>query len=139
MGKSKTYAELKIGDRACITKTITPEIVNKFAEITGDYNPIHVDAEYAKNTRFGRPIAHGMLCAGLLSAVFATQLPGEAVYLKHVITFKKPVFVGETVTAWVEIIRKTNDQKRIFEARAWVENQAGELLADGEGTLMTSA
>ncbi|MDR1396365.1 MAG: MaoC family dehydratase [Desulfarculales bacterium] len=139
MSVSKTYAELKIGDRACVTRTITPEMVNKFAEVSGDYNPVHLDAEYAKTTRFGRPIAHGMLCIGLLSALFGTQLPGEAIYIKHLITFKKPVFVGETVTAWVEIVRKTDDRKRIFEARAWVENQAGEVLVDGEATLMTAA
>ena len=135
----KTYAELEVGERACITKTISMQVVKNFAEITGDYNPLHLDPEYAKDTRFGKPIAHGMICAGLLSAVVGTKLPGEAIYMAHNLIFKRPLYVGDTVTAWVEIKEKVNDAKKIFKTRAWVEDSEGKVLVDGEGTYMAVA
>jgi 3-hydroxybutyryl-CoA dehydratase len=139
MAVNKTYAELKIGDRDSITKKITPEVVAKFADVSEDFNPLHLDPEYAKTTRFGRNIAHGMLCAGLLSAVIGVKLPGEAIYMTHNFVFKRPVFVGDTVTAWAEVIEKIDDEKKIFKTRSWVENSEGKVLVDGEATFMAVA
>ena len=134
----KTYAELKVGDKASLTKTITPQVVQAFAEVSEDFNPLHLSEEYAKTTRFGRPIAHGMISAGLMSAIGGTKLPGEAIYISHNMQFKRPIFVGETVTAWVEIIDKMDDEKKLIKARAWVENQDGKLVVDGEAVYMAS-
>jgi 3-hydroxybutyryl-CoA dehydratase len=134
----KTYAELKVGDKASLKKTITPAVVKMFADVSDDQNPLHQDEAYAKTTMFGRCIAHGMISAGLMSAVAGTKLPGEAVYMSHTMQFKRPVYINDTVTAWMEITEKVNDAKKIFKARAWVENQDGKVVVDGEATFMAA-
>src|SRR5918994_7915527 len=93
-----------VGDSAEITKTITDGDVQAFADLTGDHNPVHVDDEFAKTTRFGRRIAHGMLTASLISSVLANKLPGEgSVYLGQTLQFVAPVFPGDEVTARVTV------------------------------------
>ena len=89
----------KVGDSAEITKTIEQADIHAFADVTGDHNPVHVDEEFAKTTRFRRRIAHGMLTASLISAVLANKLPGEgSVYLGQTLQFVAPVFPGDRVT-----------------------------------------
>ena len=86
----------QVGDSAEITKTIEQSDIDAFARVTGDHNPVHVDEEFAKTTRFGRRIAHGMLTASLISAVLANKLPGEgSVYLGQRLQFRAPVFPYE--------------------------------------------
>lgn len=138
MPVNKTYAELKVGDKDSITKTITPSVVKAFADVSEDHNPLHQDEEYAKTTMFKRCIAHGMISAGLMSAVAGTKLPGDAVYISHNMRFKLPVFVGDTITAWLAITEKMDDAKKIFKTRAWVENQHGKVVVDGEAVFMAS-
>ncbi|MDR1741684.1 MAG: MaoC family dehydratase [Synergistaceae bacterium] len=98
------YSDLAVGMRDELTRTVTQDDVRRFAEVTGDFNPVHVDADFAAKTRFGRVIAHGSLGAGFISAVMGTKLPGPgAVYMEQTLRFVAPVFIGDTITAAAEI------------------------------------
>jgi 3-hydroxybutyryl-CoA dehydratase len=125
-----------IGDNASISKTITDADIHAFAEVTGDHNPLHLDDEYAAKTRFGRRIAHGMLCASLISAVLANELPGAgSVYLSQTLKFVKPVFPGDTVTARVTVIG-IRDDKPIMKLETVCLNQRDEPVLQGEATVL---
>jgi 3-hydroxybutyryl-CoA dehydratase len=125
------YNEIKIGDRASLSLTITEAHIVAYAGIAGDVNPLHVDAEFAKQTMFGERIAHGMLVAGLISAVLGTQLPGpDSIYLGQELRFTAPVKIGDTVTAVVTVTEKRDD-KRIIKLQTTVSNQHGEVVIDG--------
>lgn len=131
--------EFKAGQRASISKTITEADVYGFAGITGDFNPLHVDAEYARRSRFGERIAHGMLTAGLISTVLGMRLPGPgAVYLSQSLKFLKPVKFGDTVTAAAEVAAYRQD-KRVLTLRTSCTNQHGETVAEGESVLLVDA
>ncbi|XP_048737143.1 hydroxyacyl-thioester dehydratase type 2, mitochondrial-like [Ostrea edulis] len=96
---------LKVGDKETLTKTFTKEDVETFAKISLDNNPLHTDPDFAKATKFGRCIVHGVLVHGLISAVCATKLPGQgSVYLSQEMKFVAPAFVNESVTAEVEVL-----------------------------------
>ena len=108
------FAELKIGMTDYVTKTITAEDIDKFAEISLDKNPVHLDEEYASKTIFKKRIAHGILVSGLISAVLGTKLPGEgAIYMGQELKFMAPVFIGDTITATVEIIELIAEKNRV--------------------------
>ena len=127
-----TYDTLTIGTKESTSKTITDEDVRLFAQVTTDHNPLHLDEEYAKKTLFGRRIAHGMISAGLISAVLGTKLPGEGpIYMGQELKFKRPVFIGDTVTAWVEVVEKDDAKKRLV-LHTWVEKQDGTVVTDGQ-------
>ena len=131
-----TYDEIRIGDRASFTKTVSEYDVYQFAGVTGDFNPIHVDAEYAKNSVFKERIAHGILTAGFISNVLAMQLPGrDTIYLSQNLAFLAPVKIGDTVTEEVEVLEK-KDSKRIIRLRTIVKNQRDELVLEGEAVVM---
>jgi 3-hydroxybutyryl-CoA dehydratase len=99
------FEDLRLGQKASFGKTITESDVVLFAAVTGDTNPMHLNADYAKNTIFGERIAHGMLAAGLLTKVLGTQLPGPGtIYLSQTLKFRAPVRIGQTVTATVEVV-----------------------------------
>ncbi|HEY8369179.1 MAG TPA: MaoC family dehydratase [Thermodesulfobacteriota bacterium] len=107
-------APLEVGARAELTRTLTDADIRKFAEATGDTNPVHLDEAYAKGTVFGGRIAHGLLTAGLVSAVLANRLPGPGtVYLSQTLEFKAPVRPGDTVTAEVEVLEVTGRRARL--------------------------
>jgi len=128
----------KAGDTASITKTITDEDIRKFADASGDHNPLHLDEEFAKTTRFGRRIAHGMLSASLISAVIAGDLPGEgSIYLAQTLQFVAPVFPDDTVTAKVTIVSQRED-KPIVKLATVCTNQHGEVVVKGEATVLIS-
>ncbi len=131
--------EFQPGQRASITKTISEADVYGFAGITGDFNPLHVDAEYARRSRFGERIAHGMLTAGLISTVLGMRLPGPgAVYLSQSLKFLKPVKFGDTITAAVEVA-SYHVEKRILTLRTSCTNQYGDAVAEGESVLLVDA
>ena len=126
------YDDIKIGDEASLSRTITEAHIVNFAGITGDFNPVHVDAEYAQQSMFGERISHGMLMAGLISAVLGMQLPGaNAIYLSQELKFTAPVKIGDTVTVTATVTEKRDD-KRIITLRTTVSNQKGELVVDGK-------
>jgi len=132
-----TYDELKIGNKASFSKTISESDIYQFAGITGDFNPLHVDAEYAKTTVFKERIAHGILTAGFISSVLAMKLPGpDTIYLSQNLIFKSPVKIGDTVKAEVEVLEK-RDAKKIIRLRTLVKNQHNEIVIDGEAVVMT--
>ena len=129
--------KFSIGDSAEITKTIEQSDVDAFAQVTGDHNPVHVDEEFAKTTRFGRRIAHGMLTASLISAVLANKLPGEgSVYLGQTLQFVAPVFPGDEITARVTVIEIRED-KPIVKLETICVNQRGETVIRGEATVLS--
>ena len=129
------YADIKIGDEASLSRTITEAHIVNFAGITGDFNPVHVDAEYAQQSMFGERICHGMLMAGLISAVLGMQLPGSnAIYLGQDLKFTAPVKIGNTVTVTATVTEKRDD-KRIIKLRTTVSNQKGELVVDGNAVV----
>jgi 3-hydroxybutyryl-CoA dehydratase len=131
-----TFDTLKVGDKDSISKLITGDVVEKFADVSNDANPLHLDEEFAKTTRFGRRIAHGMISAGLISAVHGMIIPGQgAVYISQTLKFKRPVFLGDTLTAWAEVQEKDNAKKRVT-MKNKVENQKGEVVVEGEGLLL---
>ena len=130
--------KLNIGDTAEITKTITERDIEAFAEVTGDRNPVHLDEEFAKTTRFGRRIAHGMLTASLISSVLANQLPGEgSVYLGQTLQFVVPVFPGDEITARVTVI-EVRENRPIVELETICVNQRGETVIRGEAKVLVS-
>ncbi len=129
---------LQIGNSASLTKTFTDEDVRKFAEISGDNNPVHLDDDYAAQTQFKKRIAHGMLTAGLISAVLGTKLPGEgSIYLGQTINFRAPVYLGDTITATVTII-KMHERKPIVTLETVCKNQDDVVVLDGEAVLLAA-
>lgn len=128
----KTFDELKLGDSARFSKTVTDADIYLFAGVTGDLNPAHIDETYAKGTFFKTRIAHGMLSAGFISAVIGTRLPGPGtVYMHQTLDFLAPVRIGDTVTATVEVIEKGEDKKRV-RLKTTCVNQEGVMVLDGE-------
>lgn len=127
--------DFQIGQKATLSKTITEADIVSFAGISGDFNPVHVDAEYAKTTRFGGRIAHGLLTASLISGVLGTRLPGPgSIYLSQQLKFLIPVAIGDTVTATVEVTRVRED-KPIITLLTTCHNQRGEKVVDGEAVM----
>lgn len=128
--------ELRPGDHAEFSKTVTESDVVLFAGITGDFNPVHVDAVQAAASRFGGRIAHGLLSAGFISACIAMKLPGPgAIYLSQSLRFTRPVRIGDTVTARVEVV-EWNAAKRRARLATTCRNQDGALVIDGEAMVM---
>jgi len=126
----------KVGDAAELTRVIDEATVSWFAEATGDRNPVHLDEAYAAATPFGRRIAHGMLVAGSISAVLGTRLPGPGcVYLGQTLQFRAPVFLGEEITARVEVI-KVREDKPVITLRTTCTNARGEVVIEGEAVLL---
>jgi len=126
----------KEGDTAKLIKTVTQSDIEQFAELVGDRNPMHVNPDFAKKTRFGRPIAHGMWGLSLVSAVLGTKLPGPGtIYLSQTVQFKAPVFAGDTLTAKVKVLEVRQD-KPIVKLETTCENQKGELILMGESVVL---
>jgi 3-hydroxybutyryl-CoA dehydratase len=125
------YEDIKVGDEASLTRTITEVHIVNYAGLTGDMNPVHMDHEHAAQSMFGERIAHGMLVAGLISAVLGTQLPGpNSIYLGQDLSFTAPVKIGDTVRVTVTVTEKRDD-KRIIKLRTTATNQRREMVIDG--------
>jgi len=129
----KSIDKLQVGDVAEFAKTISETDIYLYAGITGDFNPAHVNEAYAKNTFFKTRIAHGMLTAGLISAIIANQLPGPGtIYLKQELNFLAPVHMGDTITGRVEVI-EINAEKNRVRLKTTCSNQDGVMVISGEG------
>jgi 3-hydroxybutyryl-CoA dehydratase len=128
---------VKAGDRAEYTRTVTAEDIEKFADVTGDHNRLHSDSEYAKKTRFGECIAHGMLSAGYISAVLGTKLAPHAcaIYLSQTLRFLRPVKIGDTVRAIVEV-KGVEPEKRTLTLETECFNQDGHAVVKGEAVII---
>ena len=128
--------KFSLGDSAELTKTIEQADIDAFASVTGDHNPVHVDEEFAKTTRFGKRIAHGMLTASLISAVLANKLPGEgSVYLGQTLKFVAPVFPGDEITARVTV-KAIREDKPIMKLETVCLNQRDEVVVRGDATVL---
>jgi len=128
----------EIGQIATIEKKLDKQTVEAFASVSEDYNPIHLDEDFAKTTQFERPIVHGMLASSLISGLLASKVPGAgSIYLGQSLKFLRPIFVGETVTAKVEVTSVRED-KPIAVISTQVLNANGEVAVDGEATVMYS-
>ena len=127
----KTAAELKPGEWAESSKTISESDIYLFAGLIGDFNPMHVNQAYAEKTHFGSRIAHGFLVAGLLSGVLSSTLPGPGgVHIGHELTFLAPTYIGDTVTARVEVLSVDVGKNRaVFKVSC--RNQDGKVLVEG--------
>ncbi|WP_020180992.1 MaoC family dehydratase [Methylopila sp. M107] len=134
-GPQKAFEDLEVGQQAEIVQEVTADVVKRFAALTGDTNPIHLDEAYAANTRFGGRIAHGLYTASLISAVLGTKLPGPgAIYLSQTVKFRAPVMIGDTVTAQVEITALDPARQR---ATFFCTCTVGEkVVLDGEAQIM---
>lgn len=128
--------DLKIGDSFSTSRKVTDELVRKFAEVSGDYNPIHLDEDFAKTTRFGRRIAHGMLSGAFISAVLGYEFKErKIVYLSQTMKFTAPVYLEDTVTATATVTGIRED-KGIVTLETTCTNQDGNLLVKGEAAVM---
>ena len=121
-----------IGYKTAHVKTITEADIALFAEVSGDFNPLHVSEEYASKTFFGGRIAHGALTQALLSAAMA-KLPGLVVFLSQSIKFLKPLRIGDTITATAEVIDARKERGIVTLKNACI-NQEGETVTEGEST-----
>jgi 3-hydroxybutyryl-CoA dehydratase len=136
MIEGKSVHELRIGDSAQISKTITETVINDFARATGDFNPIHLDQTYAEKTFFKGRVAHGALSVGYISSVLGNLLPGHgSIYLSQEVKFLAPVRIGDTVTAKVEVIDLIPDKNRV-KFKTTCTNQNGKAVADGTAWIM---
>jgi 3-hydroxybutyryl-CoA dehydratase len=133
--KGVYFEDLKVGDEASLSNTVTEATINAFAEVSGDRNPVHIDADYAAATMFKERIAHGMLAAAYISAVFGMELPGPgAIYISQTLSFKAPVKIGDTVVTTVKVAELVPEKKRArFETVCTVN---GKPVVQGEAVLM---
>lgn len=114
MTKGYTLEEITVGQSVEVTKIVTQQDVQAFADLTGDHNPVHLDPEFAATTQFEKPIAHGMLGAGLISAAIASELPGPgSIYLEQSLKFRAPVFVGAEVVTHITVLEKDERRRRV--------------------------
>jgi 3-hydroxybutyryl-CoA dehydratase len=123
--------DFQVGQHVTFTKTFTEEDMQRFIEITGDVNPLHVDEEFARKTKFGRRVLQGMLTASILSTMVGMLLPGTgAIYRSQTLTFLLPVYLGDTVTAHF-VVRAIDREKHRLTIDSWIENAAGERVIEG--------
>lgn len=131
--------DMKIGDTYSTSREVTDELIRKFAEVSGDFNPIHLDEEFAKTTRFGRRIAHGMMSGAFISAVLSGEFAGRTVvYLSQTMRFTAPAFIGDTITA-TATVKNIRAEKGIVTLETICTNQNGEILVKGEAITMVMA
>jgi 3-hydroxybutyryl-CoA dehydratase len=128
--------ELKTGSVFVTSRLVTDQLIRQFAEVSGDFNPIHLDEEFAKKTRFGKRIAHGMLSGAFISAVLGNEFKEmKIVYLSQTMKFTAPVFIDDTVTTTATITNIRED-KPIITCETICRNQHGETLVTGESKIM---
>ncbi|MCX5841687.1 MAG: MaoC family dehydratase [Deltaproteobacteria bacterium] len=128
----KTIEQIKVGDTAEFSKTVSESDVYLYAGITGDLNPAHINETYAQDTFFKTRIAHGMLTAGFISRILGMQLPGPGtIYMRQSLNFLAPVRFGDTITALVEVIEVIAEKNRL-RLKTTCTNQKGTVVLDGE-------
>lgn len=128
------FENIEIGMNVSYSQTITDADIKSFAAMSGDRNPVHLNEEYAENSRYKKRIAHGLLTASFFSALFGTQIPGEGcVYVSQSLTFKRPVYINDTVSAIVEVTKIDNKKRRVFFKTVCKVNN--KIVTDGEAEL----
>tara|TARA_R110001592_G_scaffold337300_1_gene623598 strand:- start:215413 stop:215886 length:474 start_codon:yes stop_codon:yes gene_type:complete len=131
-----TYEEISIGQTASYSKQITELDIQLFAAVSGDVNPVHLDADYAAGSMFGERIAHGMLTGAIISAALAMELPGPGtVYLSQNLRFRLPVKIGDIITVVLEVTEK-RDRRKVITLDCRASNTAGKVVATGSAEVM---
>jgi 3-hydroxybutyryl-CoA dehydratase len=129
------FEELEAGMAATFAKTVTEADIQAYAGLSGDFNPVHMNEEFASTTMFKGRIAHGMLSAAFISTVLGMRLPGPGcIYVSQALKFKAPVRIGDTVTARVEVTGTVPEKK--FVTLKTTCSIAGKVVIDGEATMM---
>ena len=131
----KRFEDIQVGEKATFSKTMTEADIFAFAGITGDFNPIHVNAEFAKNSLFKQRVVHGMLTAGLLDQTLTNIGGAGNIHLSQLVKFLAPVFIGDTVTVVSELVSKDPTKNRAT-IKSTVTNQAGKTVLEGEALIM---
>lgn len=127
----KSYGQIKVGDKASFSKTVSETDIYLFAGISGDFNAAHVNEAYAKSTRFKTRIAHGFVPMSLCAPVIGMKLPGLGTVVVDLYTkFVRPTYIGDTITATAEVVDKMDDKKRVKLSLTWV-NQDGDPVCEG--------
>lgn len=136
--KGVFFEDLSVGQEASLSNTVSEANIVAFAEISGDRNPVHLDADYAATTMFKERIAHGMLSAAYISAVFGMKLPGPgAIYMSQTLKFKAPIKIGDTVVTTVKVAELMPEKRRArFECVCTVNDKP---VVNGEAMLMVPA
>lgn len=128
--------ELEVGQKAVIVKTITAADIRQFGTLTGDLNPLHTDHAFARRTPFGEPIAQGMFSASVISACIGSRLPGPGtIYLSQELRFLRPVKIGDTVIARIEVTELIKEKNRV-RLRTTLHNQRGEQVIEGSALVV---
>ncbi|MGJ9383125.1 MaoC family dehydratase [Salipaludibacillus sp. CF4.18] len=136
MKKGRSYKEINVGDKDTFSKTITETEIIMYAGLTGDFNPIHMDAEYSKKGRFGERVAHGTITLGLIAPIIGMQLPGPgAILLDLNSRFHAPVKIGDTVTAYAEVIEKI-DKNQFIKMKFTFKNQLNEIVVSATAIVL---
>jgi 3-hydroxybutyryl-CoA dehydratase len=139
MEKGLTLDQLSVGQTYESKVTITEDMIKRFADATGDYNPIHLDEDYAKGTIFKTRVAHGMLQAGILSGILGMRFPGVGtIYLSQTMRFLKPVFIGDEITFSLKVLELIREKNRV-RIETVCANQKGEGVLSGEALVMPPA
>jgi len=134
--ENRTFDEIEIGDSATLERTLSWEDIELFAVVSGDVNPAHVDADYARSDMFHAIVAHGMWGAALISTLLGTRLPGPGtIYLEQTLGFRHPVTIGDTITVSVTVAAKDPERHRlVLDCRC--VNQHGKTVIDGRATVL---
>ncbi len=136
----RPYEDYVIGEAASYTKTVNEADVARFAELSGDFNPLHMDDVFAGESRFGRRVVHGCFSSALISTVIGMKLPGPgALYVSQTSHFRKPVFIGDTLTARAEVQEKFTKKEgtlRFLKLNTTVSNASGQIVTDGEALVI---
>ncbi len=126
-----TFENILLGQKKTFSEKIDDSIVESFAKISGDFNPLHMDEEYAINTNFGRRVCHGMLLASFFSRLVGMYLPGKnSLYFSQSLNFRNPCFIGDLVTMEGEVIEKKSSL-RLITMKTTIHNQSGKCIIDG--------
>lgn len=133
MKDSYKIEEITPGMSASMSHFVTDEDVRRFAEVSSDYNPVHLDEDYAKESRYGRRIAHGLFSASFFSGLFGTKLPGQGcVYAVQNLKFRRPVYIGDTVTATVTVLSVDVAKKRVLFSTTCSVDGKDVIIGDAE-------
>ena len=133
--EKRNYEDIKVGEKRLFAKTVTEADVFAFCGITGDFNPIHVDDVFARQSRFKGRIAHGMLVAGLVDQTLTAIIGQGAVHVSQQVAFKAPVKIGDTVTVTSEVSEKIDERRRILIISTWT-NQDGTVVITGRSEML---
>ena len=133
--EKRNYEDIKVGEKKSFSKTITEADIFAFCGITGDFNPLHVNEQFAAQSRFNGRIAHGMLVAGMVDQTLTATSGQGGVHVSQQVSFKAPVKIGGTITVTSEVTEKIEEKRRLIVTSTWT-NQEGAVVINGKAELL---